>query len=1450
MQRISLVQLIGEYITDSALVGQLEHGSILQFQLDEQRRTFEITVEFPQYIARRTLLQVGRHIQDALQLNGARLSPIYPPDCFSPDCLPDLLDSLKEEIAAANGFLEGASFQLEADRLEIRLRHGKEILEQLDAPRCLERLIADRFQRQIEVCFVQGAPVGDGAPDVPHATPVGDAHPGVPNTTPGTPHATPVGDGVPDVPHKSKEKSAKKRQTQWEGLPLDIAGDHPVYGTRIRQKPRPIADIRPEDGIVTVWGEVFSLSNTLTRDGKRKIISFYLTDYTGSYAVKLFESAENTRELEKKLCDKSYALVRGPVAFDGYAKDYVLHAKAITCLKVAERQDTAPEKRVELHLHTNMSAMDGISAAAKLVERAAKWGHRAVAITDHGVVQAFPEAAAAAKKQGIQLILGMEAYAVDDTGSLFQGEGGVGFDGNFVVFDLETTGLSAARDRLTEIGAVKLQGGAVVEEFSTFVNPKRKIPPRITDLTGITDAMVANAPEEANAVRDFLNFCGDSVLVAHNAGFDVSFLKAACERLGLERVFRSIDTLPLARRLLPGLKNYKLDTVAKHLNLEDFRHHRAGDDARVLAQIFLKLMERMRERQLSGFSDLKGKLAADPKAEPMTHQILIAKNAAGLKNLYQLITKSNLQYFKSKPRIPRSELLRHREGLLVGSACEAGELYGAVLSGKSREDLLRIASFYDFLEIQPNGNNRFLLANGRADSVEALEEINRSIVSLAKELNIPVVATGDVHFLEERDAVYREILMTAQGFPDAADQAPLYFKTTTEMLEEFAYLGEELAYEVVVTNPNKIAELCETLKPIPGGTYPPHMPGANEDLRRICQERSRAIFGDPLPSYVQERLDKELDSIITHGFAVMYMIAEKLVRYSEENGYSVGSRGSVGSSFVAFAAGISEVNPLLPHYLCPHCKVSEFIADGSCQSGFDLPEKHCEHCGTKLTRDGHNIPFETFLGFKGDKQPDIDLNFSGEFQARAHKYTEELFGSEKVFKAGTIGTLAEKTAYGYVKNYLEKKELTVSKAEEERLKLGCVGVKRTTGQHPGGMVVMPEDRGAEDFTPIQHPADDAEKGLKTTHFDFHALHDTILKLDILGHDVPTFYRHLEDLTGVPANEADIFDPQVYALLLSPEPMGLTAEDIACDTGSLSVPEMGTQFVRGMLKAAQPKCFSDLIQISGLSHGTDVWIGNAADLIEKGVCTISEVIGTRDSIMVYLMQKGLEPTMAFQIMEIVRKGNAEKLLTPEHKQAMRDHGVPDWYINSCLKIKYMFPKAHAAAYVIGALRLAWYKLYHPLAYYATYMTVRGEDLDTKAILAGRGEVRRVMDAIDQKMKRKAATAKEANTFTSLQVVNEMLARGIEILPVDVYISHASRYLIEDGKIRLPFSALEGAGGIAAQSLMEAREDGEGPYLSMEDVQRRAGVSKTVIAALEDAGAFRNLPKSRQLSLFDL
>lgn len=1406
----------------------LSGGEIISIAFDDGALALSAAVKFARLIPDRLILDAQKAVRDYFGIRKVTLRPVYEGVELSQDCAPMLIRAVKENIAAANGFLDAASFEFADGEVILKVADGAQLLIDAKAPEFLERFIAETFDKRVKVTVNSGKTAV--TIDSPEYVEMQSKNVNI------------------EIPKEAPPERKKPKQ-EYDDLPISLTNAKVIFGSKIKSKPVALKGVSIEDGNVTVWGSVFALQIRDTRDGKRKIITFNITDKTNSFTVKIFEMSQNCEQLVKNISDGACVMLRGHVEYDDYIKSYCIKANSVMLIDRIEAGDDAPEKRVELHMHTNMSAMDGMTPAKKLVQRAIKWGHRAVAITDHGVVQAFPEAAAAAKGSDIKIIYGMEGYFVDDSVKAFNGSSDMPLDGTFIIFDVETTGLRTGVDRLTEIGAVKYVDGAEKSRFQTFVDPERPIPQNIVELTGITDSMVAGAPKEGEAVRKFFEFCGEgSVLVAHNASFDTEVIRSACERNGIEYNYSHIDTLVLAQSLISGIKNYKLDTISNHFKLPKFDHHRADEDAGALAAIFEKLLALTAEKGVERVSQINELIPVDPRRLPTYHIIILAKNKIGLKHLYQLITKSNLEYYYRHPRVPKSELLAHREGLLIGSACEAGQLYRAVLSGKSEEELLRIASMYDYLEIQPNGNNAFMLRKGTLSSEEELNDINRHIIRLADKLGIPVVATGDVHFIDESDKVFREILMTGQGFSDAAEQAPLYFRTTNDMLNEFAYLGEEKAKEVVITNPNLIADMCEEILPIPKGTYPPKIEGSDEELRRICYERIKDYYGDPIPEYVKARLDKELDSIIKNGFAVLYIIAQKLVWNSMDHGYYVGSRGSVGSSFVAFAAGISEVNPLSPHYICESCKHSEFFHNGEYGSGFDMPPKDCPNCGKPMHRDGHDIPFETFLGFNGDKQPDIDLNFSGEYQFYAHRYTEELFGKEHVFKAGTIGTLADKTAYGFVKKWMEEKGLDLSRAEQDRLTMGCVGVKRTTGQHPGGMVVVPNDMDAEDFTPIQHPADDANSVHRTTHFDFHSLHDTILKLDNLGHDVPTLYKHLEDMTGISVMDADVCDPKLYELLTSPAPLGLTPEDIDCETGTLSLPELGTPFVRQMLMESKPKNFSDMLQISGLSHGTDVWIGNAQELIKNGTCTISEVIGTRDSIMVYLIHKGLEPGMAFKIMEIVRKGKSTSLLTDEHKKAMIDHNVPQWYIDSCMKIKYMFPKAHAAAYVIAAMRLAWYKLYRPLEYYATYMTVRGEDIDTVSVLQGRAAVKAKMKEIDEKMKTKQATAKEEGTFTSLQVINEMLARGIEVLPIDIYKSSANKYTIEDGKIRLPFSALSGCGGAAAQGLEDARNDGKGEFLSIEEVQLRSGAPKSIIAALEESGAFSTLPKTTQISFF--
>ena len=1439
------MKTIGDLIHSAGLPAQadLAEGRIEKIEIYREKQAVRIRTVFPRFTPYSALRALNEKLRDRI-LPGMRveIAPRFAPELWSAECLPAVLERVRELDASLNGTFRDSTAVLEGDKLTIELVHGGgELLEKRRTDRRISETVLEWFGVPVTVEFTGRTKLESGDESVIQKLHIEEEKR----------MRAAVVEEVERYEASMKEKAAKRRISVREGAGLMpqiiLETARPLIGNLPKKAPVPISEATIEAGRVTIWGEVFDLEVKETRDGTRKIYSIDITDYTNSITLKLIQSVSECSGADS--IKKGMALlVTGSVEYDKYDRENVMRPNAVARAEMVEVVDSAKEKRVELHLHTNMSAMDGMTPAGDLINQAYKWGQKAIAITDHGVAQAFPDAMNAwlkIKKGGgdFKVIYGVESYFVNDLVPAVTGETDARLDADFICFDLETTGLSPKAERITEIGAVRIHGGEITERFNTFVDPEKPIPQKITELTGITDEMVRGAPKEEEAVRAFFQFCGENaILVAHNADFDTSFLRAACGRHEMAFPYVYIDTVAMCRAMLRDIRNCKLDTVAKYLKLKPFNHHRASDDAAVLGEIFLNLVQRLRDDfSAESVRDINTALAGgDPKKLPTYHQIILVKNLVGLKNLYKLISYGHLNYFYKRPRTPKSVLDKHREGLLLGSACEAGELFRAMTRNEPFEKLLEIAAYYDYLEIQPLGNNMFMVRNGMCD-VAQLKEYNRTIVKLGERLKKPVVATGDVHFKDPKDAAGRAILMAGQGFSDADEQAPLYMRTTDEMLKEFDYLGKEKAYEVVVTNPNKIADMIEEIRPIPEGVFPPFIDGAEEQLNSITWARAKEKYGDPLPEIVEKRLARELGSINKHGFSVLYMTAQKLVADSEAHGYLVGSRGSVGSSFVATMSGISEVNPLEPHYICPNCKYSEFITDGSYLSGFDLPAKKCPRCGGDLDRDGHTIPFETFLGFDGDKTPDIDLNFSGEYQSGAHRYTETLFGRENVFKAGTIATVADKTAFGYVKKYAEERGRTLHKAEEKRLSIACTGIKRTTGQHPGGMVVVPKGKEVYDFCPVQHPANDQNSDNITTHFDFHSIHDTICKLDELGHDVPTIYRYLEDYTGIPVMQVSMSDPAVMSLF------GVKPEDIDSLTGTFSLPECGTPFVRQMLIDSQPKTFSDLLQISGLSHGTDVWLGNAQDLIKNGTCTISTVIGTRDSIMTYLLLKGLEPKMAFKIMEITRKGNAKKLFTQEHIAAMKEHDVPDWYIESCYKIKYMFPKAHAAAYMIATLRLGWYKVHRPVEYYAAYFTVRSEDFDGATAVQGRAAVQRRMKEIDQKIKEKQASAKEEAAYSTFQIINEMLARGIELLPVDLKKSDAKKFLVEEGKIRLPFSSLSGVGEAAAHSLWEACRDG-GDFISVDELQSQAKVSSAVIETLKNAGALQGLPDSSQTTLF--
>lgn len=1434
---------------------QISQGELTQLNINKQARLITLTVKFNGLVECNTLFDTEKLITKTLAYHTV-IKPHFPTELFSADYFPQLYAAVRRDIPSINGTLNNAEVRFENNTLTINLLNGgKTLLDSKGFDKALIKLVSEEFNLYISVNYTGTFEVEENSEEYKAA--IQDAQEKINREN--LQKAAEFYQEEVETAEKREEKHAENTTVEIEvregkfATPQIIQSSiRPLYGRSIRGKMIPISSISGDSGRIVVWGDVFDIEKKVTKSGDKNIFTIDITDYTGSTTAKVFNSIKESAVIDN-IKKGDTIVVQGDVEYDKYAGELVVNARSIGTAQKVKVVDNAEKKRVELHMHTNMSQMDAVTSAGDLVNRAYQWGHKAVAITDHGVAQAFPDAMKAADKinkdeEKIKIIYGVEAYFMDDLVESVKGDADTGFDGTFICFDIETTGLSAARDKITEIGAVKVENGVITDTFSTFANPEMPIPQKITQLTGITDDMVKDAPSQSDAVGAFLEFAGDNVLVAHNAPFDTSFIAKACEDMGREYNYTSIDTVAISRAILTDIKNCKLDTVAKFLRLGDFNHHRATDDAEMLARIFINLCQRLTDDYgITKTNDINTKIAGgDFKKLPTYHQIILVKNKTGLKNLYRLISYSHLNYFYKKPRIPKSELVKYREGLIIGSACCAGQLYMAILEGKPWGELKQIASFYDYLEIQPAGNNSFMIRDGRFNSVDELHEIDRTIIKLAKELGKPVCATCDVHFMDPTDSEFRKILMAGQGFKDAEQQAPLYFRTTAEMLKEFEWLGKDKAYEYVVENPNKIADMCEYIRPIPKGTFPPNIEGAQEQLIDITWKRAKEKYGDPLPEIVKARLDKELNSITTYGFSVLYMTAQKLVADSEAHGYLVGSRGSVGSSFVATMSGISEVNPLCPHYVCPNCKHSEFITDGSYGSGFDMPPKNCPECGTLMDQDGHEIPFETFLGFKGDKVPDIDLNFSGEYQSKSHRYTEELFGKNNVFKAGTISTVAEKTALGFVKKFAQERGLVMHKAEEKRLAIGCTGVKRTTGQHPGGMVVVPRTNDVYDFCPVQHPANDVNSDNITTHFDFHSIHDTITKLDELGHDVPTIYHYLELYTGIPVMKVSMSDPEVMSLFTSPKALGVTEEDIDSKTGTFSLPECGTAFVRGMLIEAQPKTFTDLLQIAGLSHGTDVWLGNAQELIHNGTCTISEVIGTRDSIMTYLMHKGLEPGMAFEIMEIVRKGNATKLLTEEHFKAMREHNVPEWYIDSCMKIKYMFPKAHAAAYMIATLRLGWYKVHKAVEYYAAYFTVRSENLDGAIAMQGHQAVRDKMNNIKQKQSVHEATAKDEAEFQTLQIVNEMMARKIEFLPVDIYKSEAKMFKVEDGKIRLPFSSLPGVGGAAADSLAETGKHTE--YLSIEDMQIKTKVTKAVIETLKDVGVLKDLPESSQMSLF--
>ena len=1228
------------------------------------------------------------------------------------------------------------------------------------------------------------------------------------------------------------------------------------YGRDFDEEAVTIDTIQGEVGEVVIRGQIIDTDMRELRNGEKTIVKIVITDFTDTIAAKIFVKNEQRDELMEHLKKGNFIKIKGVTTMDKF--DHEIGLSFLAGMKkipdfTTPRLDNSMEKRVELHCHTKMSDMDGVSDVKDIIKRAKSWGHKAIAITDHGAVQAFTDAYhSVSPEDDFKVIYGVEAYLVDDLKEIITNSKNQSLDDSYVVFDLETTGFSPNTCKIIEIGAVKVENGTITERFSEFVNPQVPIPFKIEELTGIRDDMVMGAETIEEILPRFMEFCEGCVMIAHNAEFDMSFIRKNCMDLEIPCDHTVGDTVAMARILLPALHRFKLDTVAKALKISLENHHRAVDDAECTAHIFVKFIEMLKERHIETLNDLNslGATSVDTvKKLPTHHAIILAQNEVGRINLYRLVSESHLTYYAKRPRIPKSLYLKYKEGLCIGSACEAGELYQAILNGRPQEEIARLVNFYDYLEIQPLGNNMFMLESDKApvETIEELQEINRKICRLGEEFHKPVVATCDVHFLDPQDEVYRRIIMAGKGFKDSDDQAPLYLRTTEEMLAEFEYLGSEKAREVVITNPNKIAAMCERIEPVRPDKCPPVIENSDQMLRDICYNKAHEMYGEELPPIVQERLERELNSIISNGYAVMYIIAQKLVWKSNEDGYLVGSRGSVGSSFAATMSGITEVNPLRPHYYCKKCHYSDFdskeVLAYAGRSGCDMPDKNCPVCGEPLTKDGFDIPFETFLGFKGNKEPDIDLNFSGDYQGKAHRYTEVIFGEGQTFRAGTIGTLADKTAFGYAKNYYEERGIAKRNCEIDRIVQGCVGIRRTTGQHPGGIIVLPVGEEIYSFTPVQHPANDMETDIITTHFDYHSIDHNLLKLDILGHDDPTMIRMLEDLTGIDAQQIPLDEPTVMSLFLNTSALGVEPEDLGgCPLGSLGIPEFGTDFVIQMLIDTKPQSFSDLIRISGLSHGTDVWLGNAQTLIEEGKATISTAICTRDDIMIYLIGMGLESELSFTIMESVRKG---KGLKDEWIEEMKAHDVPDWYIWSCQKIKYMFPKAHAAAYVMMAWRIAYCKVYYPLAYYAAFFSIRATAFNYELMCQGKEKLNYFIK--DYEKRKDTLTKKEQDTVKDMRIVQEMYARGFTFLPLDVYTAKARYFQIIDGKLMPALNTIEGLGDKAAEAIEDAAK--QGAFLSKDDFRQRTKVSKTVIDLMSDLGLLEGLPETNQLSLFD-
>ena len=1437
MNEVYFPALFPDFALPEELAEALERLAVVHAELDRETRTIRLDAQAEHYLAEKQLQSLCRAVEKQYGLKQLELSVRYPAEELPNMDFRDLAQVFIRAFSPSAAILAGAGYAVTDEAVVIRLKaNGKDSI--LQNAKKAEQFLRDRFgvSKKIEVeahSNLEGRALFEETARIR-----AEALKNAPAITASAPQsgAKPSGGSAP--------------------APAEPTGAL-FYGRPFSGKPVRMDELNLDMFRVIVEGKVFAVQHRELKKRGAWVVCFDMTDYTSSVRVNQFMEAAKAKPIIDNVQPGMWLRVQGKMSFDRYDNEMVLQPNAMEKIEAPKRRDTYPEKRVELHLHTTMSSMDALTDTASAVKRAASWGHRAIAITDHGGAQSFPDAMKAASKakvagtdQNIKILYGCEGYYVNDVDDRIavHGDGDFSFDEEYVAFDLETTGLSSLHDTIIEIGAAIMKGNEVLSTFQTFVDPHRPLQPKIVDLTGINDQMLAGQPDISEAIPKFLEYVGNRPLCAHNADFDIGFVTAACEKLGLPFHPTYVDTLILAQNLMPELGKYKLNIVADALSLPDFNHHRASDDAITCGYLLMRFFKMLREQDIDTLQKINprmeqlrsGSKILDRRAR---HIIVFAKNSIGLRNLYRLISYGNLKYFKRVPIMPKSELLQWREGLIIGSACEAGELFQAILNHKSWAELKRIAGFYDFLEIQPICNNRFMLDKGLAEDEEELRGFNRTIVRLGEELGKPVVATGDVHFLDPEDEIFRHILLATKQMPDADRPLPLYLRTTDEMMAEFAYLGEEKAREVVIDNPNRIVDWCETLRPVPHNLFAPKIENSVEDLKSLVYGKLHRLYGENPPELVQKRVDTEMHDIISCHYDVIYMSAQKLVQNSLEHGYLVGSRGSVGSSIVAYMSGITEVNSFPPHYRCPNCKYTTFDVPADCACGADLPDAVCPKCGAKLDKDGFNIPFETFLGFGGDKVPDIDLNFSGEYQAKAHAYCVQMFGKTHVFRAGTIGTVAEKTAYGYVKKYLSERGKTVSKAEENRLALGCVNVKRTTGQHPGGLVVIPQENEIWDFCPVQHPADDKDSEWITTHFEYHSMEENLLKLDMLGHDDPTMIRMLEDMTGVDAQKIPLDDQDTMSIFTSSKVLGYENDPILGPVGSVAIPEFGTGFTRGMLQETQPTKFDTLIRLSGFSHGTDVWLGNARDLILSKTASVNDAIGCRDDIMLYLIKCGMPEKRSFKIMEAVRKGRG---LPDGAEEEMKAAGVPEWYIGSCKKIKYLFPKAHATAYVMMAFRIAWFKVHQPLAFYAAYFYRRSQKggFDEGMMCHGIELVKKKLQEIKED---EDSSAKDDDLFTTLEVCYEFYLRGFTFAPIDIYHSHATKFQIEDGRLRPPFVAVAGLGETAAWDLMNAREGRE--FLSVEEFADACPkVSKTLIDQLQSAGAFGDLPLTSQLTLF--